>query len=87
MDEMEALKMYSQEIVRVFSAFEGKIVQRFKKLEALMGKGNIQNVVVVEFPNPESVKAMCASEAFLALADLRKKAFLQEVDLMLCEAM
>lgn len=86
-DEMEQLKLYSKEIVKVFSAFEGKIVHRYKTVEHLMGNGTIKNVVIVEFPSAEKVKSMRESEAFNALNDLRKKAFKQDVDLMLCESM
>ena len=44
-------------------------------------------IVPGEFPTAEKVKSMRESEAFNALNDLRKKAFKQDVDLMLCESM
>lgn len=60
-------------------------MQRWKTTEQVMGQGGIKAIAAFEFPSPESIKNMMASEDFNALNDLRKKAYKQEVDLMICE--
>lgn len=62
-------------------------MQRWKTVEQVMGDGGIKAMAVFEFPSSQSVKNMMASEAFNTLNDLRKKAYKQEVDLMICEAL
>ena len=52
-----------------------------------MGQGGIKAIAVFEFPSAHSIKDMLASEDFNALNDLRKKAYRQEVDLMICETL
>jgi uncharacterized protein (DUF1330 family) len=52
-----------------------------------MGKGDIKAMAVFEFPSAQSIKRYDASDAFNSLNDLRKKAYKQEVDLMICEAL
>lgn len=62
-------------------------MQRWKTIEQVMGKGGIKAMAVFEFPNPQSIKDMLASKEFNALNNLRKKAYKQEVDLMICETL
>jgi uncharacterized protein (DUF1330 family) len=62
-------------------------MQRFKTIEQVMGQGGIKAIAVFEFPNAQSIKDMMASEDFNALNELRKKAYKQEVDLMICETL
>jgi len=52
-----------------------------------MGKGGIKAIAVFEFPNAQAVNDMMASKEFISLNDLRKKAYKQEVDLMICESL
>ena len=63
----------------------GTNMQRLKTVEQIMGQGGIKAVAVFEFPNAQAIKDMYSSPAFNALNDLRKKAYKQEVDLMICE--
>jgi len=62
-------------------------MQRFKTIEQVMGQGGIKAIAVFEFPNAQSIKDMMASEDFNGLNELRKKAYKQEVDLMICETL
>ena len=62
-------------------------MQRWKTVEQVMGKGGIKAIAVFEFPNAQAVKDMMASKEFNSLNDLRKKAYKQEVDLMICESL
>lgn len=87
MDDMASFQSYLSQIVGVFKQFGGSGMQRWKTLEQVMGKGGIKAMAVFEFPSAQSVKDMMESEEFNALSDLRKKAYKQEVDLMICEAL
>jgi uncharacterized protein (DUF1330 family) len=62
-------------------------MQRWKTVEQVMGKGGIKAMAVFEFPSAQSIKDMMKSEEFNSLNDLRKKAYKQEVDLMICKAL
>lgn len=86
-DDMLSFQSYISQITGVFKQFGGSGIQRWKTVEQVMGKGGITAMAVFEFPSAPSIKDMMASEAFNALNDLRKKAYKQEVDLMICEAL
>ena len=62
-------------------------MQRWKTVEQVMGHGGIKAIAVFEFPSAQSIKNMMESEEFNALNDLRRKAYKQEVDLMICETL
>lgn len=84
-DDMASFQAYLSQIVGVFKKFGGSGMQRWKTAEQVMGHGGIKTIAVVEFPTAQLIKDMMASEDFNALNDLRKKAYRQEVDLMICE--
>lgn len=84
-DDMSSFQSYLQQIIGIFAKFGGTGMQRWKTVEQIMGKGGIKAIAVFEFPSTQSIKDMMASEDFNALNDLRKKAYKQEVDLMICE--
>ncbi len=84
MDDMPSFQSYLTQIIGIFMKFGGSNMQRFKTLEQVMGQGGIKAIAVVEFPNAQAIKDMMASEEFNALNELRKKAYKQEVDLMIC---
>ncbi|MCJ7467885.1 MAG: DUF1330 domain-containing protein [Maribacter sp.] len=86
-DDMASFQSYLSQIVVIFKQFGGSGMQRWKTAEQVMGHGGIKAMAVFEFPSAQSVKDMMASEEFNALNDLRKKAYKQEVDLMICEAL
>jgi uncharacterized protein (DUF1330 family) len=83
-DDMPSFQSYLTQIVGIFMKFGGSNMQRFKTVEQIMGQGGIKAIAVFEFPNAHVIKDMIASEEFNALNDLRKKAYKQEVDLMIC---
>ena len=60
-------------------------MQRWKTTEQLMGKGGIKAIAVFEFPSAQHIRDMVVSKDFTDLNELRKKAYKQEVDLMICE--
>jgi uncharacterized protein (DUF1330 family) len=87
MDDIESFQSYIAQIVGIFKQFGGGGMQRWKTVEQVMGKGGIKAIAVFEFPNAQAVKDMMASKEFNSLNDLRKKAYKQEVDLMICESL
>jgi uncharacterized protein (DUF1330 family) len=87
MGDMASFQSYLSQIVGVFQQFGGSGMQRWKTTEQVMGQGGIKAIAVFEFPSAKSIKEMIASEEFNALNDLRKKAYKQEVDLMICETL
>jgi len=84
-DDMPSFQSYLSQIVTIFMKFGATNMQRFKTAEQIMGNGGIKASAIFEFPNAEAIKNMFASEDFNALNELRKKAYKQEVDLMICE--
>lgn len=86
-DDMPSFKLYLSQIIGIFTKFGGNGMQRWKTTEQVMGQGGIKAIAVFEFPSAQSVKNMLASEEFNALNHLRKKAYKQEVDLMICETL
>lgn len=86
-EDMASFQSYLSQIVGIFTKFGATNMQRFKTTEQVMGQGGIKAVAVFEFPNPQAIKDMIAGEDFNALNELRKKAYKQEVDLMICETL
>lgn len=86
-DDRASFQSYLSQIVGIFKQFGGSGMQRWKTVEQVMGKGGIKAIAVFEFPSQQSIKDMMASDEFNALNDLRKKAYKQEVDLMICETL
>ena len=84
-DALASFQLYLSQIVDIFKKFGGSNMQRFKVQEQIMGRGNIKAIAIFEFPSTEAIKAMKNSEDFSQLNELRKKAYLQEVDLMICQ--
>ena len=82
-----SFKTYLSQIVEIFKNFGGSIMQRFSTSEQIMGQGGIKAIAIFEFPNAQAIKEMHGSDEFNALNELRKKAFQQEVDLMICETL
>ncbi|MCX6189665.1 MAG: DUF1330 domain-containing protein [Bacteroidetes bacterium] len=87
LEDMTSFQSYLSQIVGVFAKFGGSGMQRWKTVEQVMGHGGIKAIAVFEFPSAQSIKNMMESEEFNALNDLRKKAYKQEVDLMICETL
>jgi uncharacterized protein (DUF1330 family) len=83
-EDLPSFQSYLTQIVGIFMKFGGSNMQRFKTIEQIMGHGGIKAIAVFEFPNAQSIKDMVASEEFNSLNELRKKAYKQEVDLMIC---
>lgn len=84
-NDMESFKTYLTQIVDVFKQYGGTNFQRFKTTEQIMGQGGIKATAIVEFPSSEAIHKMFRSDEFNALNDLKKKAYKQEVDLMICD--
>lgn len=86
-DDMASFQAYLSQIMGIFKQFGGSGMQRWKTIEQIMGNGGIKAIAVFEFPSAQSIKDMMASVEFNALNELRKKAYKQEVDLMICETL
>lgn len=86
-DDMVSFQSYISQIIGIFTKFGGNGMQRWKISEQVMGQGGIKAIAVFEFPAAQSIKDMISSEEFNALNELRKKAYKQEVDLMICETL
>ena len=86
-DDMPSFQSYLSQIVGIFAKFGATNMQRFRTTEQVMGQGGIKAIAVFEFPNAQSIKDMMVSTDFTALDELRKKAYKQEVDLMICETL
>lgn len=86
-DDMPSFQSYLSQIVGIFKQHGGSGMQRWKTLEQVMGTGGIKAIAAFEFPSAQSIKEMMASVEFNALNELRKKAYKQEVDLMICETL
>lgn len=86
-DDMPSFKSYLSQIVEIFKKFGGSNMQRFSTKEQIMGQGNIKAIAIFEFPNVQTIKDMYASNEFNSLNKLRKKAYKQEVDLMICKTL
>ena len=86
-DDMASFQAYLSQIMGIFKQFGGSGMQRWKTIEQIMGNGGIKAIAVFEFPSAQSIKDMMASAEFNALNELRKKAYKQEVDLMICETL
>lgn len=85
--DMQSFQSYLSQIVLVFMKYGAANMQRFKTVEQIMGQGGIKAIAVFEFPSTQSIKDMFQSDEFNALNELRKKAYAQEVDLMICETL
>jgi uncharacterized protein (DUF1330 family) len=83
--DLASFQSYLSQIVEIFKKFGGCNMQRFKVQEQIMGQGNIKAIAVFEFPSAEAIREMKNSEDFTNLNELRKKVYLQEVDLMICQ--
>ena len=86
-EDMPSFQSYLSQIVGIITKFGGTNMQRFKTVEQIMGQGGIKAIAVFEFPSAQNIKDMYASHDFNSLNDLRKKAYKQEVDLMICETL
>ena len=86
-DDIASFQSYISQIKGIFTKFGGNGRQRWKTTEQVLGQGGIKAIAVFEFPSTQSIKNMMASEDFNALNELRKKAYKQEVDLMICETL
>lgn len=86
-EDMESLQLYLSQIGSVFKQFGGSRKLGWKTQEQIMGTRGIKIMAVFEFPSIQSIKDMMTSHEFNSLNSLRKKAYKQEVDLMICEAL
>ena len=82
-ENMEIVQSYLGQIMQVFGKNGGKPVARYKTLEQLAGEENPEMIAIVEFPNADTIKQMINGEDFIALADLRAKAF-TKLNMMIC---
>jgi uncharacterized protein (DUF1330 family) len=87
LNDMKSFQSYLTQIVEIFKKFGESGMQRWKTTEQVMGQGGIKAIAVFEFPSVRSIKNMLISPEFNKLNDLRKKAYKQEVDLMICETL
>ena len=87
MAEKESFQLYLSKILTIFKNNGGKMIGRYKTIEQVMGSGGIKASAIFEFPSANAIKDMVASKEFNSLNELRKKAYVQDVDLMICEAL
>ncbi len=84
-DDMPSFQLYISQIINIFQKFGGTSMQRYKTVDQIMGQGGIKAIAIFEFPSAQHIRDMKASDEFNSLNELRKKAYKQEVDLMICE--
>ncbi len=85
-ENMVELKTYLESIMPVFGKNGGKPIVRYKTFEQLVGEDSPEMIGIMEFPNGDKIKQMINGEDFLALADLRAKAF-TKLNMMICDEM
>ena len=85
-ENMADVKMYLENIMPVFGKNGGMPVARYKTVERLTGEESPEMVAIVEFPNSDVIKQMVNGEDFLALADIRAKAF-TKLNIIICGEM
>ncbi len=85
-ENMADVKTYLESSLPLFGKNGGKPIARYKTLEQLAGEDSPEMVGIMEFPNGETIKRMINGEDFLALADLRAKAF-TKLNMMICGEM
>lgn len=71
----EALKNYTEKATPLFKQAGGQPVGRYKVDEQILGEYTPDIVVVMEFPDNDSIKRVFDSEPYKALIPDREKAF------------
>lgn len=82
-DNMADVKTYLESIMPVFGKNGGKPVARYKTIENLAGDESPEMIAIVEFPSADIIKQMIYGEDFIALSDIRAKAF-TKMNIMIC---
>jgi uncharacterized protein (DUF1330 family) len=85
-ENINDLPNYLEQIGKVFAANNGKPIGKYKSKVGLAGENNPEVVSIVEFPSDDAIKNMIESEAFMQLAELRARVFVQ-LNLIICESL
>lgn len=85
-ENMADVNTYLESILPLFGKNGGKPIARYKTLEQLAGEESPEMIGIMEFPNGGIIKQMINGEDFMALADLRAKAF-TKLNMMICDEM
>ena len=85
-ENMADVKTYLESIMPVFGKNGGKPVARYKTIEQLVGDESPEMIAIVEFPSTEIIKQMINGADFLALSDIRARAF-TKLNIMICSEM
>jgi uncharacterized protein (DUF1330 family) len=76
-EKMEQVQSYLSQVMPVLVSGGGKPVGRYRVTNQVIGEDGPKMMALIEYSDEKSITAMIDSEAFTALADLRKDAFLQ----------
>lgn len=75
--EMEAFKVYSDRSAPLFKNAGGLPVAKYKIEQQIVGDEDLHIVVVMQFPDKQSIEDIFESEAYKNLLPYRDKAFTQ----------
>jgi len=85
-NNMADVKLYLQSIMTVFGNNGGKPIARYKTIEKLAGDESPEMVAIIEFSSVKKIKNMMNGEDFVALSDLRARAF-TKLNIVICSEM
>jgi uncharacterized protein (DUF1330 family) len=74
-NEIESYEQYTQNAGPIFKKAGGVPVAKYQIKERIIGTGEAQFVVVMEFPSVEVIKNLFESEEYKALLPIRDKAY------------
>jgi uncharacterized protein (DUF1330 family) len=85
-NEHESMQAYLKDVLPLLMGAGGQLIKRLKVQSAITGKPPYGMVLVMDFPDRETLEAMFASEAYAAILPARDKGF-TSIDLCLASEM
>ncbi len=85
-ENKEDVQSYLGKIGPVFSKNGGNPIARYKTVQSIVGNESPEIIGLFEFPSAEAINEMVNGKDFIALAELRAKAF-TSLNLVICNEM
>jgi uncharacterized protein (DUF1330 family) len=85
-DNMVDVQSYLENIGALFAKNGGKPIARYKTVQDIIGNESPEIIGLFEFPSADAINQMIDGEDFIALAELRAKAF-TKLNLVICNEM
>jgi uncharacterized protein (DUF1330 family) len=82
-ENMADVQTYIESIMPVMGKNGGQPTGSYKTMEQLAGEASPEMISIIEFPSADAIREMVAGEEFVALAELRARAF-SKLNLMIC---